>query len=130
MIEIQGKFYEWDPMKSRHNIQKHGVSFKEAATTFQDENALYFDDMPEITDFSKGRKNPFADKIKKEGYSITTVEHYSPEDIANSHFDDTKEIIQALVELMPATDSRRLLAHIKEHYNVPCSPHLWDAVKA
>ena len=44
MLEIQGKFYDWDPNKNRRNIQKHGVSFKEAASTFQDKNALYFDD--------------------------------------------------------------------------------------
>ena len=37
-------------------------------------------DIPEITDFSKAKKNPFADKIKKHGYSI--VIHYSPEDVA------------------------------------------------
>ena len=40
------------------------------------------DDMPEITDFSKGRKNPLlAQKLKKEGYTIRI--HYSPEDIVN-----------------------------------------------
>jgi len=44
LLELQGKFYDWDPAKSRLNLQKHGVSFKEAASTFQDENALYFDD--------------------------------------------------------------------------------------
>ena len=44
MIELYGKFYDWNKGKSRSNIQKHGVSFKEAASTFQDENAKYFDD--------------------------------------------------------------------------------------
>jgi len=44
LIELQGKFYDWDPSKNKRNLQKHGVSFKEAASTFQDENALYFDD--------------------------------------------------------------------------------------
>ena len=44
MVEIQGKFYDWDTNKSKLNLQKHGVSFKEAASTFQDENALYFED--------------------------------------------------------------------------------------
>jgi len=37
-------------------------------------------DIKEITDFTKARKNPYADKIKKHGYSITI--HYSPEDVA------------------------------------------------
>ena len=44
MIEIYGKFYDWDADKNLSNIQKHGVPFKEAASTFQDENAIYFDD--------------------------------------------------------------------------------------
>jgi len=41
--------------------------------------------MKEILDFSKARKNPYADKIKKEGYSIMI--HYSPEDVANMSAD-------------------------------------------
>ena len=28
--------FEWDPEKASENIQKHGVSFKEAATCFED----------------------------------------------------------------------------------------------
>ena len=44
MININGHFFDWDPVKSRKNLQKHGVSFKEAVTAFQDENAVYFDD--------------------------------------------------------------------------------------
>ena len=38
-------------------------------------------DIPEITNFSKARPNPYADKIKKHGFSITI--HYSSEDVAN-----------------------------------------------
>ena len=40
-------------------------------------------DIREMTaeDFAKGRKNPYAEKMKKEGFSITV--HYSPEDVAN-----------------------------------------------
>jgi len=37
-------------------------------------------DIPEITDFSTARPNPYAEKIRKHGYSITI--HYSPEDVA------------------------------------------------
>jgi len=40
-----------------------------------------FNDIPEITDCSKAKKNPFAEKIIKYGYSTTV--HYSPEYIAN-----------------------------------------------
>ena len=91
-------------------------------------NNVEFDDMPEITDFSKGHKNPFAEKIKKEGYSIRMTEHYSPDDVANGYFDDTKDIIQALVDLMPANDSKHLLAYIKDNYNIPCSSYLKERV--
>ncbi|MCL2528312.1 MAG: hypothetical protein FWE42_07820 [Defluviitaleaceae bacterium] len=43
--------------------------------------AIDYSDIPAITDFSSARKNPYADKIKKYGYTIRI--HYSPEDIAN-----------------------------------------------
>ena len=84
------------------------------------------DDLPEITDFSKGRKNPYAEKIKKEGYSVTI--HYSPEDVANGYIGDKKDIVQALVELMSEDEANKLLLHIKNNYNLPCSPDLWEIV--
>ena len=37
-------------------------------------------DIKEITDFSKARKNPYAEKLRKNGYSI--IINVSPEDIA------------------------------------------------
>jgi hypothetical protein len=37
-------------------------------------------EIKEITDFSTARKNPYAEKIKKNGFSITV--HYGPEDVA------------------------------------------------
>ena len=42
-------------------------------------NRINTSDIPEITDFSTARPNPYAEKIKKHGYSITV--HYSPEDV-------------------------------------------------
>ena len=36
--------FEWDDSKNRINIQKHGISFNEAVTVFQDENALIISD--------------------------------------------------------------------------------------
>ena len=36
--------YEWNAAKARANIQKHGVSFDEAATVFLDPLALTFPD--------------------------------------------------------------------------------------
>jgi len=80
--------------------------------------------MKEYYDFSKGRKNPHAEKILKEGYSVTV--YYNPQDIAEGYFDDTKDIIQALVEIMSVDDTKRLLAYIKNNYDLPCSPDLWE----
>ena len=34
-------FFDWDENKNRVNIEKHGVSFVEAMTVFDDDNALY-----------------------------------------------------------------------------------------
>lgn len=36
--------FEWDPKKNRSNIEKHGVSFEEASTVFQDTLSLTIDD--------------------------------------------------------------------------------------
>jgi hypothetical protein len=44
-----------------------------------DEEGINYDDIPEITDFSKGRKNPFAGKFK-DGYTII-VEHKDYDEI-------------------------------------------------
>jgi uncharacterized DUF497 family protein len=36
--------FEWDENKARSNIQKHGISFAEATTVFDDPYYLTFDD--------------------------------------------------------------------------------------
>lgn len=36
--------YEWNPRKAEANRRKHGVSFEEAASVFQDAGALTFED--------------------------------------------------------------------------------------
>ena len=46
-----------------------------------DDNSIDYSDIPPITDFSTARKNPFAEKINKHGYTIQV--HYTPEDVAN-----------------------------------------------
>jgi len=45
------------------------------------DSTIDYSDIPPITDFSSARKNPYADKIKKYGYTLRI--HYSPEDVAN-----------------------------------------------
>jgi len=41
---MKGIRFEWDSGKAESNIKKHGVSFEEAATVFEDYNAIVFDD--------------------------------------------------------------------------------------
>jgi uncharacterized protein len=36
--------FEWDPVKAAVNLEKHGVSFDEAATVFEDALAVCFAD--------------------------------------------------------------------------------------
>jgi uncharacterized DUF497 family protein len=42
--DILQKQFIWDEEKQKTNIKKHGVAFEEAATVFDDEKAIYFDD--------------------------------------------------------------------------------------
>jgi uncharacterized protein len=43
--------FEWDPKKATANARKHGVSFEEAATAFDDELATYYPDSLHETRF-------------------------------------------------------------------------------
>ncbi|MBW2145079.1 MAG: BrnT family toxin [Deltaproteobacteria bacterium] len=36
--------FEWDPQKAKNNLEKHGVSFEEASTAFQDTLSLTIED--------------------------------------------------------------------------------------
>ena len=40
MYELEGKYFDWDKEKNLRNINKHGVSFKMAATSFLDTNCI------------------------------------------------------------------------------------------
>ena len=55
MVDIDIKeprfLYEWDEGKNQINIRKHGISFEEAVTAFEDPNALTLpDDKHSITE--------------------------------------------------------------------------------
>jgi len=41
---LHGKFFDWDTDKNLLNIEKHGVSFKMAASAFFDPDAIEVDD--------------------------------------------------------------------------------------
>lgn len=36
--------FEWDENKAKINIEKHGITFEEASTVFEDYNSLFRDD--------------------------------------------------------------------------------------
>jgi uncharacterized protein len=43
---LQGVVFEWDDQKARQNVEKHGVSFEEAAEVFFDPFYQYGDATP------------------------------------------------------------------------------------
>ena len=43
-MEIFDSDFEWDPKKNKANIKKHGISFGEAQTVFDDGNAVIIPD--------------------------------------------------------------------------------------
>lgn len=45
-LELGGISFEWDGAKARVNMLKHGVDFREAATSFLDTNAIVRRDQP------------------------------------------------------------------------------------
>ena len=49
-----GRRFEWDPAKAAANLAKHGVSFEEAQTVFDNPLAVIFDD--EIHSLEKPRE--------------------------------------------------------------------------
>ena len=42
--EYNEQMFEWNVDKNLSNIEKHGISFKEAATVFSDDNSKLFED--------------------------------------------------------------------------------------
>jgi len=43
-ISMKKLIFEWDSKKDKTNVKKHGVTFKEAQTSFHDEYAIQFFD--------------------------------------------------------------------------------------
>ena len=70
-------------------------------------------DIREMTaeDFARGRKNPYAEKLRKNGYSI--VINVSPEEIAK-RTDSNLERMQSMDMLALDPDERRALEKYRE----------------
>ena len=47
---MQEMIFEWDEDKNKVNIKKHGISFIEAMTVFDDSNAMYKPDVDHSKD--------------------------------------------------------------------------------
>jgi uncharacterized DUF497 family protein len=59
---------EWDEEKARTNIEKHGVSFEEAATCFDDTDVLMFHDVPH-----SGEEDRYIAIAKTSGGKLLTM---------------------------------------------------------
>ncbi len=44
-LEIGGMIFEWDDAKAALNLEKHGISFYEAASVFSDWNGILLPDV-------------------------------------------------------------------------------------
>jgi uncharacterized DUF497 family protein len=56
--------FSWDENKNKSNIKKHGVSFKEARTVFNDENGLYSFDTSNSQDEERFNVIGFTNQLK------------------------------------------------------------------
>jgi uncharacterized DUF497 family protein len=50
VYRLQGVEFEWDDQKAQHNLEKHGVTFEEAAEVFFDPFYQYGDAAPADAD--------------------------------------------------------------------------------
>ena len=61
--ELEYKF-EWDPNKDMRNRIKHGVSFDEAQTAFDDPDAVYLEDSEHSADEERFRLIGYSEKLR------------------------------------------------------------------
>jgi uncharacterized protein len=84
--------FEWDPRKGATNLRKHGVSFEEASTVFEDDLSLTGDD----PDHSAGEARSVTFGLSHSGRLLV---------VAHTQRDERIRIISA----RPATRSERKL---------------------
>lgn len=61
--ELEYRF-EWDPNKDLKNRMKHGVSFDEAQTAFDDPNAIYIEDVEHSIDEERFQLIGYSEKLR------------------------------------------------------------------
>ena len=64
-----GLSFEWDARKARANLKKHGVSFEEAKTIFNDPQALTFPD----SEHSNGEQRYLSIGLSARGRVLVVV---------------------------------------------------------
>ena len=73
--------FEWDPNKKRQNAIKHGVTFSEAESVFDDENAITLED--------------FEHSIDEERFTIIGLSVY-PREVAVCHCHCDNDVIRII----------------------------------
>ncbi len=68
--------FEWDKEKAASNLQRHGVSFDEASTVFQDPLARIFDD--EDHSEYEGRELIIGHSVNGKLLVVSFVERFGP----------------------------------------------------
>ena len=81
-------------------------------TTLYDDEGINYDDIPEITDFSKAIRNPYVGKFIKDGKFTAVIEHGGYNEVAEFDVDTGKKtVLQLIIEDKRITiEDRRLHA--------------------
>ena len=81
--------FEWDPKKTTANVQKHDVTFQEAATVFGDPLAITFEDPDHSTD--ENRYITFGQSLQKRLIVVSHTERGDRTRIISARLMDRKE---------------------------------------
>jgi len=81
--------FEWDPKKATANVQKHDVTFQEAATLFGDPLAITFEDPDHSTD--ENRYITFGLSLQKRLIVVSHTERGGRTRIVSARLMDRKE---------------------------------------
>jgi uncharacterized DUF497 family protein len=81
--------FEWNPKKATANVQKHDVTFQEAATVFGDPLAITFEDPDHSTD--ENRYITFGLSLQKRLIVVSHTERGDRTRIISARLMDRKE---------------------------------------
>jgi uncharacterized DUF497 family protein len=81
--------FEWDPKKATANVQKHDVTFQEAATVFGDPLAITFEDPDHSVE--ENRYITFGLSLQKRLIAVSHMERGDRTRIISARLIDRKE---------------------------------------